>query len=53
VREMMAPSSAPKMLAFKDKLSDADIDAVLAYIKDDVVFLPQDAHAEVTTAGHE
>ena len=33
MRDMMAPPGAPKMPAFKDKLSDADIDAVLAYIK--------------------
>ena len=33
MRDMMAPSNAPTMQAFKDRLSDADIDAVLAYIK--------------------
>lgn len=33
MRDMMAPSGAPTMQAFKDRLSDADIDAVLAYIK--------------------
>lgn len=33
MREMMAPPGAPKMQAFKDRLSDDEIAAVLAYIK--------------------
>ena len=33
MREMMAPPNAPSMQAFKDRLSDDEIDAVLAYIK--------------------
>lgn len=33
MRRMMAPPDAPKMPAFKDTLSDADIDAILAFIK--------------------
>ena len=48
MREMMAPPNAPKMIAFKDKLSDADIDAVLAYIKTMWYSYQQDAQADVT-----
>jgi len=33
MRQMMAPPDAPKMQAFGDKLSSAEIDAVLAFIK--------------------
>ncbi|MER3397570.1 MAG: cytochrome C [Chloroflexota bacterium] len=33
MRRMMAPADAPKMPAFKDTLSDADIEALLAFIK--------------------
>ncbi len=33
MRQMMAPPDAPRMQAFKDRLSGDEIDAVLAYIK--------------------
>lgn len=33
MRRMMASVDAPKMPAFKDTLSDADIEALLAFIK--------------------
>lgn len=33
MRSMMAPPDAPRMQAFKDRLSDEEIEAVLAYIK--------------------
>lgn len=33
MREMMAPPGAPTMPAWREKLSDDEIDAVLAYIK--------------------
>jgi len=33
MRQMMAPPNAPTMLAFKDVLTDEDIDAILAFIK--------------------
>ena len=33
MRQMMAPPSAPTMQPFKDRLSDDEIDAVLAFIK--------------------
>ena len=33
MRQMMAPPDAPKMQAFGDKLSNDEIDAVLAFIK--------------------
>lgn len=33
MREMMAPPDAPRMPAFRDTLSDDDIDGVLAFIK--------------------
>ena len=33
MRRMMAPPDAPKMPAFKDTFSDADINAILAFIK--------------------
>lgn len=33
MREMMAPPDAPRMPAFRDRLSDEQIGAVLAYIK--------------------
>lgn len=33
MRSMMAPPDAPLMQAFKDRLSDEEIEAVLAYIK--------------------
>ncbi|MBI2982892.1 MAG: cytochrome c, partial [Chloroflexi bacterium] len=33
MREMMAPPGAPTMPAWREKLSDEEIDAVLAYIK--------------------
>lgn len=33
MREMMAPPEAPRMQAFKDRLSPEEIDAVLAFIK--------------------
>lgn len=46
--EMLAPPGAPKMLAFKDKLSDTEIDAVLAYIKTMWFSYQRDAQAAVT-----
>ncbi len=48
MREMMAPPDAPKMPAFKDKLSADDIAAVLAYIK--LMWTPQQrsVQAEIT-----
>ncbi len=48
MREMMAPPDAPKMLAFRDKLSDPDIDAVLAYIKTMWYAGQRELQAEVT-----
>ncbi len=48
MRDMMAPSGALKMPVFKDRLSDADIDAVLAYIKTMWFSYQQDAQAELT-----
>ncbi len=48
MRDMMAPPGAPKMLAFKDKLSDAEINDVLAYIKTMWLSYQQDAQAYVT-----
>ena len=33
MRRMMVPPDAPRMPAFKDVLSDEDIDAILAFIK--------------------
>jgi len=48
MRDTMAPPGAPKMLPFKDRLSDADIDAVLAYIRTMWFSYQQDAQAEVT-----
>ncbi len=50
MRDMMASREAPKMLAFKDKLSDADIDAVLAYIKTMWYAGQRELQAEVTQA---
>lgn len=48
MRDMMAPSGAPTMQSFKDRLSDEDIDAVLAYIK--TMWSPEqrELQAEVT-----
>lgn len=48
MREMMAPPGAPKMEAFKDRLSDSEIQATLAYIK--TLWTPdeRDAQAAVT-----
>jgi len=50
MRQMMAPPGAPKMLAFKDKLSDAEIDAVLAYIKTMWFDYQREQQAELTQA---
>lgn len=48
MREMMAPPDAPQMPVWRDKLSDDQISAVLAYIK--TMWTPQerDAQAEIT-----
>lgn len=50
MREMMAPPGAPEMQAFKDKLSEPEIEAVLAYIK--TLWTPdeRDAQLDVTRA---
>jgi len=50
MRDMMAPPGATKMPAWKDKLSDADIDAVLAYIKTMWFSYQQEANDQVTQA---
>ncbi len=50
MRQMMAPPGAPKMLAFKDKLSGAEIDAVLAYIKTMWFDYQREQQAELTQA---
>jgi mono/diheme cytochrome c family protein len=48
MREMMAPPGAPTMPAWREKLSDEEIDAVLAYIK--LMWTPQErsVQAEIT-----
>lgn len=48
MREMMAPPGAPTMPAWREKLTDGEIDAVLAYIK--TMWTPEerDVQAEVT-----
>ena len=48
MREMMAPPDAPRMQAFKDRLSAEEIAAVLAYIK--TMWTPEEreAQADVT-----
>ncbi len=48
MRDMMAPPDALKMQAFKDRLSDGEIQAVLAYIK--TLWTPEerDAQADIT-----
>ena len=48
MRRMMAPPDAPKMQPFKDRLSDQEIDAVLAFIR--TMWTPdeRDAQAQIT-----
>ena len=49
MREMMAPPNAPRMQAFKDRLSDDEIDAVLAFIKTLWTPAQREVQAEVTS----
>ena len=46
MRRMMAPSNAPTMQAFRDRLSDDEIDAVLAFIK--TMWTPEERDAQAT-----
>ena len=46
MRQMMAPSNAPTMRPFKDRLSDEEIDAVLAFIK--TMWTPEERDAQAT-----
>ncbi len=48
MREMMAPPDAPRMQAFKDRLSDEEIEAVLAYIKTMWAPAQREIQAEIT-----
>lgn len=49
MRRMMAPSNAPTMQAFRDRLGDEEIDAVLAFIKTMWTLEERDAQATVTS----
>lgn len=44
MRDMMAPPDAPRMQAFKDRLSDEEINAVLAFIKS--MWTPEEREAQ-------
>jgi mono/diheme cytochrome c family protein len=46
MRQMMAPSNAPTMQPFKDRLSDEEIDAVLAFIK--TMWTPEEREAQAS-----
>ena len=48
MREMMAPPGAPTMPAWREKLSDEEIDAVLAYIKTMWTSQEREVQAELT-----
>lgn len=47
MRRMMAPSGAPTMPAFRERLSDEEIDAVLTYIK--TMWTPEQREAQART----
>ncbi|MBI2325426.1 MAG: c-type cytochrome [Chloroflexi bacterium] len=44
MRGMMAPPGAPTMQAFRERLSDDEIDAVLAYIR--TMWTPQQRESQ-------
>ena len=46
MRQMMAPSNSPTMQAFRDRLSDEEIEAVLAFIK--TMWAPEERDAQAT-----
>ena len=46
MRQMMAPPNAPTMQPFKDRLSDEEIDAVLAFIK--TMWTPEQREAQAS-----
>jgi len=50
MRQMMAPPNAPTMPAFKDLLTDEDIDAILAFIKTWWTDQQRNFQAQVTRA---
>lgn len=49
MRRMMAPSNAPTMQAFRERLTDDEIEAVLAFIKSMWTSEQRDAQADTTT----
>lgn len=51
MRRMMAPPGAPTMPAWRDKLSDEEIDAVLAYIKTMWTPAERESQAEISQQG--
>jgi|GEM_PF-3833603 len=48
MRRMMAPPNAPRMPAFRDILTDEDIDSILAFIKTWWTQEQRDFQAQVT-----